>query len=49
MAIRGEALRWFKQAEADLKKAENDLVTRDWDSAAFWSQQSAGKALIALL
>jgi len=44
-----EALLWFKQAELDLKKALNDLVTRDWDSAAFWSQQAAEKALKALL
>jgi len=44
-----EALLWFKQAEADLRKALNDIVTRDWDSAAFWSQQAAEKALKALL
>jgi hypothetical protein len=24
---------WFKQAEVSLKKALNDLVTRDWNSA----------------
>ncbi len=44
-----EAEMWFRQAERDLKKAENDLVTGDWDSAAFWSQQAAEKALKALL
>jgi HEPN domain-containing protein len=32
-----------------LRKALNDIVTRDWDSAAFWSQQAAEKALKALL
>jgi HEPN domain-containing protein len=40
---------WLKQAESDLRKARNDLATRDWDSAAFWSQQAAEKALKALL
>lgn len=40
---------WMRQAESDLRKAENDLKTYDWDSAAFWSQQAAEKALKALL
>lgn len=44
-----EAEIWLRQAERDLKKAENDLITGDWDSAAFWSQQAAEKALKALL
>jgi len=44
-----EALLWFRQAEADLRKALNNIVTRNWDSAAFWSQQAAEKALKALL
>ncbi|MDK6028925.1 HEPN domain-containing protein [Ignisphaera sp. 4213-co] len=47
--MRREAFMWLKQAESDLKKALNDLVTGDWDSAAFWSQQAAEKALKALL
>ncbi|WP_350309087.1 HEPN domain-containing protein [Ignisphaera cupida] len=47
--LRREAFMWLKQAESDLKKALNDLVTGDWDSAAFWSQQAAEKALKALL
>ncbi|MEM1533199.1 MAG: HEPN domain-containing protein [Desulfurococcaceae archaeon] len=47
--MRNEALRWFAQAESDLRKALNDLKTVDWDSAAFWSQQCAEKALKALL
>jgi len=46
---RREATLWFKQAERDLRKALNDLTTGDWDSAAFWSQQAAEKALKALL
>ncbi len=49
LMIKREALLWFKQAEMDLRKALNDLSTRDWDSAAFWSQQAAEKALKALL
>ena len=47
--LRREALMWLKQAESDLRKALNDLVTGDWDSAAFWSRQAADKALKALL
>lgn len=47
--MREEAVLWLRQAERDLVKAEHDLVTRDWDSAAFWSQQAAEKALEALL
>lgn len=47
--MRREALMWFKQAESDLRKAMNDLLTRDWDGAAFWSHQAAEKALKALL
>ncbi|MEM2240587.1 MAG: HEPN domain-containing protein [Candidatus Bathyarchaeia archaeon] len=49
MVLRREALLWMRQAESDLKKAENDLKTGDWDSAAFWSQQTAEKALKAIL
>ncbi len=33
--VREEALLWFKQGEHDLRKAYNDLITQDWDSAAF--------------
>jgi len=47
--VRREAEMWFKQAEHDLRKAYNDLVTGDWDSAAFWSQQAAEKSLKAVL
>lgn len=47
--MRREAFLWLVQAEKDLKKAMNDLKTEDFDSAAFWSQQSAEKALKALL
>lgn len=46
--MRREASLWLKQAERDLKKAENDPVTGDWDGAAFRSQQAAEKALKAL-
>ena len=47
--VRREAEMWFRQAERDLGKAVNDLATGDWDSAAFWSQQAAEKALNAVL
>jgi len=47
--MRREAALWLRQAESDLRKAKNDLKTGDWDSAAFWSQQAAEKALKALL
>jgi HEPN domain-containing protein len=47
--IKREALLWFKQAEMNLRKTLNDLLTRDRDSAAFWSQQAVEKALKALL
>lgn len=47
--MRREVSMWLAQAESDLKKAVNDLKTKDWDSAAFWSQQAAEKALKALL
>lgn len=47
--MRSEALKWLVQAESDCRKAFNDLRTEDWDSAAFWSQQCAEKALKALL
>ncbi len=47
--VRREAEMWFRQAERDLGKAVNDLATEDWDSAAFWSQQAAEKALEAVL
>jgi hypothetical protein len=39
---------WFKQAEVSLKKALNDLVTRDWNSAALWSQQAPPRAGVDL-
>jgi len=47
--VNKDAELWLRQAERDLIKAENDLKTGDWDSAAFWSQQCAEKALKALL
>lgn len=33
--MREEALAWLRQAERDLQKAKNDLVTQDWDGAVF--------------
>jgi len=49
IVVTREAEAWLRQAERDLRKAYNDLRTEDWDSAAFWSQQAAEKALKALL
>jgi HEPN domain-containing protein len=44
-----EALRWLKQAEKDLSSARNSLDSGDYEWACFQSQQSAEKALKALL
>ena len=44
-----EALRWLKQAEKDLNSARNSLGSGDYEWACFQSQQSAEKALKAVL
>jgi HEPN domain-containing protein len=44
-----EALRWLKQAEKDLSSARNSLESGDYEWACFQSQQSAEKALKAVL
>ena len=44
-----EALRWLKQAEKDLSSARNSLESSDYEWACFQSQQSAEKALKAVL
>lgn len=44
-----EARRWLKQAEKDLRSARNSLGTGDYEWACFQSQQSAEKAVKALL
>ena len=40
-----EGLRWFDQAEADLKTAKDCLKDENYYASAFFSQQSAEKAL----
>ncbi|MCS6769343.1 MAG: HEPN domain-containing protein [Candidatus Caldarchaeum sp.] len=44
-----EGLRWFEQAEADLKTARDCLEDGNYYAAAFFSQQAAEKALKGLL
>jgi len=40
-----EGLRWFDQARADFKTAKDCLVDKNYYASAFFSQQSAEKAL----
>jgi HEPN domain-containing protein len=44
-----EGLRWLDQAEADLKTARDCLKDENYYASAFFSQQSAEKALKGLL
>jgi HEPN domain-containing protein len=44
-----ESLRWFKQAEKDLKAAKNSLQSADYEWACFQAQQAAEKALKSIL
>lgn len=44
-----EGLRWLEQAEADLKTAVDCCSTGNYYASAFFSQQSAEKALKGLL
>ena len=44
-----EGLRWFEQAEADLKTAGDCLKTENYYASAFFSQQAAEKALKGFL
>ncbi|MEN2974180.1 MAG: HEPN domain-containing protein [Candidatus Caldarchaeales archaeon] len=44
-----EGLRWLDQAEADLKTARDCLESGNYYASAFFSQQSAEKALKGLL
>lgn len=49
MSNRDEGLRWFDQAQADLKTAGDCLRDGNYYASAFFSQQSAEKALKGLL
>jgi HEPN domain-containing protein len=44
-----EAIRWFKQAKADIESAKDSLATKHFDWACFQAQQSGEKALKAFL
>jgi len=44
-----EAIRWFKQAKADINSAKDSLTTSHCDWACFQAQQSAEKSLKAFL
>lgn len=44
-----EALRWLDQAEADFKTAKDCLKDQNYYASAFFSQQSAEKALKGFL
>lgn len=46
--MRKEIENWWKQAQADLRKAGVLFNSRDFDGAVFYSQQAAEKALKAL-
>ena len=47
--MRLEVLNWFKQAEKDLEKAEILFKNQSFDGTAFYSQQTAEKALKAAI
>jgi len=47
--MREEAKKWFQQALEDLSTAKDTFFTGHYYASAFWAQQSAEKALKALL
>ena len=47
--MKEEAKKWMEKAKRDLKTAKNSLKSKDYYAASFWCQQSAEKALKALL
>ena len=44
-----EAIRWFKQAKADVESAKDSLITKHFDWACFQAQQAGEKSLKAFL
>ena len=44
-----ESMRWFRQAEKDLKASKNSLKSGDYEWACFQAQQAAEKALKSIL
>jgi len=49
MPIRDEVVDWLEEARADLRHAENSIKVGDYSWACFAAQQSAEKALKALI
>ena len=47
--MKEEVKRWLDKAKEDLEKAEVLLKSEHYDGAAFFSQQSAEKALKAII
>ena len=47
--MRDDVKIWWKQAETDLKAAENSFKSKDYYACAFWCQQAVEKALKGLL
>ncbi len=44
-----ESVRWFKQAEKDLKASKNSLKSGDYEWVCFQAQQAVEKALKSIL
>jgi len=49
MPVRDEVVDWLEEARADLRHAENSIKVGDYSWACFAAQQSAEKALKALI
>jgi HEPN domain-containing protein len=49
MAMRPETRLWWEQAKRDLKIAEHNHGSRDYEACVFFCEQAAQKALKALL
>lgn len=47
--MKEEVKKWIEKAKRDLRTAKNSMKSRDYYAASFWCQQSAEKALKALL
>ena len=47
--MRREIENWWKQAEIDLKTAENSFKNKDYYASVFWCQQSVEKGLKAVI
>ena len=47
--MKEETKKWILRAERDLKTAKHDIESKDYYAASFWCQQSAEKALKAVI